>query len=694
MPIIPELTGVAGEWRPAAPDLNSAMAPGEAMARAGRSVASVAGPLLAVQDKLQGIRDEDGFNQARIAIGQAKANHEEFRVKNPDQSTWAANMDNELSTARETIKALSLSPAARQKLDSQFSLWEADSKTGVQVDAAKYEVTRARQNLTNLDLQYRNNGDFTSSKALYEGAASKGLLTPEEAAAHLGDLEQEAKTYQLKQADKQQRIAIAEDPAHWIESNKTRPEGMDALQFEQYRDFARGALRQRTGETVDAIRDGMASGDIRTVEDIDHFASDLRPSVRALLKNDLLDMADASEKARRATPEYQEQTVGKVSALLVDYQPTADDFDAKFVEMDSLARTLPEGAVKSELQRRIKDVRDGKTTEIKTHADSAMAALDEAYKAGRFGKLWDGTVEMPTARVINDGFLSDAGKLKSLGLSEDQVKPILEAKKDSERLAAFRALGPFWSLRQNVTADKFTQSAAEAILNEQTTVKYLSPEAEDAAISAKLEAQMKFGRAKSVLADWLRRNPTADEKAIEDKVFSIGGEETRRQLQSGMFDPRPSRSIPGASAGTSAVPVGKDLTEVVKNFEASDGFYRTAYWDVNQWSIGYGTKAKEGEVIDQAEADRRLASELAMHRGRVETITSQLGIKLTPNEADALTSFDFNTGRLEQLLAGGTRSKAEIADKMLLYRNADGQRMRGLENRRAAERELFLNGYK
>jgi GH24 family phage-related lysozyme (muramidase) len=142
------------------------------------------------------------------------------------------------------------------------------------------------------------------------------------------------------------------------------------------------------------------------------------------------------------------------------------------------------------------------------------------------------------------------------------------------------------------------------------------------------------------------------------------------------------------------VPVGKNLVEVVKNLEASDGFFRTAYWDYGQWSIGYGTRSQKGEVIDQAEADKRLESELAMHRGRVETITAQLGMKLTPHEADALTSFDFNTGRLEQLLAGGTRSKAEIADKMLLYRNADGQRMKGLENRRAAERALFLNGYK
>jgi GH24 family phage-related lysozyme (muramidase) len=60
---------------------------------------------------------------------------------------------------------------------------------------------------------------------------------------------------------------------------------------------------------------------------------------------------------------------------------------------------------------------------------------------------------------------------------------------------------------------------------------------------------------------------------------------------------------------------------------------------------------------------------------------------------DALTSFDYNTGSIRKLLANGTRTKAEIAEKMLLYIKADGERLTGLERRRAAERHIFLNGY-
>jgi GH24 family phage-related lysozyme (muramidase) len=69
-------------------------------------------------------------------------------------------------------------------------------------------------------------------------------------------------------------------------------------------------------------------------------------------------------------------------------------------------------------------------------------------------------------------------------------------------------------------------------------------------------------------------------------------------------------------------------------------------------------------------------------------------LDLTPAQIDALTSFDYNTGDLEQLLGGGARDKNEIASTMLLYRNdANGNRLKGLENRRKAERSLFVNGY-
>lgn len=213
-------------------------------------------------------------------------------------------------------------------------------------------------------------------------------------------------------------------------------------------------------------------------------------------------------------------------------------------------------------------------------------------------------------------------------------------------------------------------------------------------------------RVEERMTEWLRDNPEAKDfdqqfrKVAMDEIAgsvlsggSVPVEERRRSLSEMLGE---AGGPPGARDATPDQPVGGSLKDMVKQFEAggeAEGFHRKAYWDHGQWSIGYGTKAQPGEVIDKAEAARRLDVELSQHRKRVEDEAARVGIEFEPHELDALTSFDFNTGKIRQLLAGGTRSKAEIASKILLYRNASGKRLRGLERRRIAESKLFRRGW-
>lgn len=59
------------------------------------------------------------------------------------------------------------------------------------------------------------------------------------------------------------------------------------------------------------------------------------------------------------------------------------------------------------------------------------------------------------------------------------------------------------------------------------------------------------------------------------------------------------------------------------------------------------------------------------------------------NQLDSLTSFAYNIGSIDQLTANGTRSIAEISNKILAYDKAGGQTLAGLTRRRKAEKELF-----
>lgn len=118
----------------------------------------------------------------------------------------------------------------------------------------------------------------------------------------------------------------------------------------------------------------------------------------------------------------------------------------------------------------------------------------------------------------------------------------------------------------------------------------------------------------------------------------------------------------------------------------------TAYDDgTGVWTIGWGhtSGVTQGMSITQEQADAMLAEDLVIYNNAVRAYDAQY--HWTQNEEDALTSFAFNlgTGSISQVTANGTRTKEQIAAKMLEYVNAGGKPLEGLRNRRREEAALF-----
>ncbi len=466
------------------------------------------------------------------------------------------------------------------------------------------------------------------------------------------------------------------------------------------REMARTAARRNVGDAVDEFGDDLATGKVKTAEDIDRlYGGKVPPRIAEDMKGHLARRYDTEERERMKSPEAQMQTLGQATGIIAGIGDTKD-FEAEYSKASFLLDSMKDSPAKRYYSEKLRAAKDGRQAEAKSQTDLAMKALEDFDKRA-VARLPE---PMSTTKAINDGFLRNKGKLKALGFTEDQIAEIWAPVKlandkerdatDNDRRNRFEKL---WEFRNGEsTADGYTRATALAIVGQKPAIENISPENEDAVISARIEFDREAGARKAKLLEWMEVNPDASRDQIEKKLGDITGEQFRGKLKAGILETR-ANDTKGASESTSAVPVGKNLAEIVKNFEAGGapgGFHEKAYWDYGQWSIGYGTKAKEGEKISKADAEKRLATELAMHRGRVETYAAKAGLTLNAHEADALTSFDFNTGRIEQLLANGQRSKAEIAAAMLLYRNAGGERLRGLEKRRAAEQQLFLNGYK
>lgn len=137
--------------------------------------------------------------------------------------------------------------------------------------------------------------------------------------------------------------------------------------------------------------------------------------------------------------------------------------------------------------------------------------------------------------------------------------------------------------------------------------------------------------------------------------------------------------------------------KIVKEFE---GCQLKAYRDeVGVWTIGYGiTNSDKGITGRIIKRGMRITKDTA-NKWLLESLRKKYSPLVNKydniyhwnqNEFEALVSFCFNIGSIKVLTANGTRTKKQIAEKMLSYNKAGGRVYRGLTRRRKAERALFL----
>lgn len=142
--------------------------------------------------------------------------------------------------------------------------------------------------------------------------------------------------------------------------------------------------------------------------------------------------------------------------------------------------------------------------------------------------------------------------------------------------------------------------------------------------------------------------------------------------------------------------ISDNCLALVKRWE---GCYLTAYLDpVGVWTIGYGTTnadkpvtgttIKRGLKISQSTADSWLEKSLNQ-KYLPKVLKYDDRYHWNQNQLDALVSFAYNIGSIDQLTADGTRTIKQISAHIPAYNKAGGKVLTGLTNRRREEKALF-----
>ncbi len=147
----------------------------------------------------------------------------------------------------------------------------------------------------------------------------------------------------------------------------------------------------------------------------------------------------------------------------------------------------------------------------------------------------------------------------------------------------------------------------------------------------------------------------------------------------------------------------------VEFIKAREGFTATAYWDYQQYSIGYGSYCEKDEYPDgitEKQADHLLRRRLQGFEEKLDAFLDKNNISLKANEYDALISFTYNNGdywmsekspsRLANLLISGKYTVNEFASAYGIWchvtTKSGTEIYDGLIERRLRELKLFFYG--
>lgn len=142
--------------------------------------------------------------------------------------------------------------------------------------------------------------------------------------------------------------------------------------------------------------------------------------------------------------------------------------------------------------------------------------------------------------------------------------------------------------------------------------------------------------------------------------------------------------------------ISKNGLDIIKKYE---GFYSKAYiCPGGELTIGYGTTNADSKVLGYT-----ITSKSTITKAKAEVfLKKSIANKYEPNvnkymktynfnqnQYDALVSFCYNIGSIDQLVNNGKKSINNIAHDMILYDHAKGIRLKGLTKRREDEQKLF-----
>lgn len=458
------------------PEMNpeKAAEPGVALGELAKGISSLSDSFRELAPRIQETENTKQVLDTRKGFRDDHAALQQQLAKEPDKTKRLKLIEQYEMASRRRLDSPGVRPEVRARMEDE----RAEHVDNVRITETANMLSQTSREAYeavggNIDTAFEDN-DGDGLRRTLATARGGNLISEQEEQDVLA-------RFETKQVRDQAVRDLHADPGGWLERNPRAGGKKEPVETRNDRKLAYSLIRQETARTTAEVSDAILSGRITDKEQIGLMSGRLRPAARERLMGAFDQLLDTE---RHESPVYQNQTIGEISEMLSGYRPDADDADERYVRMDLLLRTLPEGPARAELQGGLDRARDGTSFVPETPEQAAMALLDRDFntrleKLPKVGGTGGGGMIQPFLRAGEEGKLTPV--------------PLAPPGNALERLTPAVAGGG---------GD-------------------VDPEQEDAVITQRLSLRETLGAAKAELLAWTRQNKGASSEMVEGKLTEI-----------------------------------------------------------------------------------------------------------------------------------------------------------------------------
>ena len=154
----------------------AARAPGRGLQSAGRSLMEVGGQLEEFGQRMQVAKDNVDLLKAKLAIDAAKAEEDEWRTVNPDESLWEGRARETVAKAKKAVADLKLSRSATERLLPTMMEFEQKHPTTAKYQAMQKRVKSLAQTRISLARDLSERGDLEKADSVLAEGVAEGTI--------------------------------------------------------------------------------------------------------------------------------------------------------------------------------------------------------------------------------------------------------------------------------------------------------------------------------------------------------------------------------------------------------------------------------------------------------------------------------------------------------------------------------------